>query len=169
VQESDCASRASGPIEYRYSVNLRRFQCREKEAEGFPLMIDRQTAIEHFQGIGVHLSIRQDSSAVFGIQCRNRSITDDSLFYLQAFREELTVIGLERTQVSDNGLRQLMDMPKLDNVDLTNTSITDAGLEFLSKIKTLEYLHVEGTRVTANGISQVRSALPNCEVAWDGD
>jgi hypothetical protein len=79
------------------------------------------------------------------------------------------VIGLERTQVSDNSLRQLMDMPKLDNVDLTNTSITDAGLEFLSKIKTLEYLHVEGTRVTANGISQVRSALPNCEVAWDGD
>lgn len=115
------------------------------------------------------MSLRHGGSQVFGIQCRQRRISDDSLRLLQAFQEELTVIGLEGTQVSDDGLRHLNDLSKLDNVDLTNTGVTDTGLEILSKIKTLEYIHVEGTHVTIAGISRVRSALPNCEVVWDGD
>lgn len=133
------------------------------------VMIDRQSAIEHFQELGVHLSLRHGGSQVFGIQCRQRRISDDSFRHLQAFRGELTVIGLEGTQVSDDGLRHLTDLPKLDNDDLTNTGVTDAGLEILSTIKTLEYIHVEGTRVAINGILRVRSALPNCEAVWDGD
>src|SRR5688572_9318100 len=106
-------------------------------------MSSREVAIAHFLSLGAQLSQREGDGTIRGIQLRNRSVNDDDLIYLSAFHEELDVIGLENTGVTDIGLKHLCSLPILDNVDLTNTSVTDAGLDVLASIKTLEYVHVE--------------------------
>lgn len=87
---------------------------------------------------------------------------------LEHLANEVDVIGLENTQVTDEGLKHLCCLSKLDNIDLANTAISDSGLEVLSSIKTLETLCVEGSPVTEEGVKRFEAAVPGCYVTWDG-
>lgn len=130
---------------------------------------NRETALEHFRRLKAHLSLREvNGRRVLGIQLRNRDASDADLRHLYVLRDELDVIGLEGTRITDEGLNHLRGLPMLDNVDLTNTSISDAGLEILAKIESLEYIHLASTAVTAEGVARLENALPKCEVVWDG-
>jgi len=129
---------------------------------------NRETALEHFRCLKAHLSLREvNSRRVPGIQLRNRDASDADLRHLYVLRDELDVIGLEGTRITDEGLNHLRGLTLLDNIDLTNTSITNAGLEILAKIESLEYIHLTGTTVTAEGVARLETALPKCEVVWD--
>jgi hypothetical protein len=125
----------------------------------------RRTAIGHFRKLGAYVWEAEDH--VFGIQLHGCNAGDHDLAILDALRAELRVIGMGNTNVTDDGLRCLLDMPFLHNVDLTNTAVTDAGLRLLGSIKTLEFVHVEGTQVTHQGILMLQHALPNCEIVCD--
>ncbi|MCE9555579.1 MAG: hypothetical protein K8T91_19700 [Planctomycetes bacterium] len=129
---------------------------------------NRELALLHFRNLGAHFSMREVGGIVLGIQLRGRNVSDADLALLNAFRDELDIIGLEGTAITDRGLLYLSDLLKLDNVDLTNTTITDAGLRILSGISTLQYVHLDGTRVTAQGVAMLQEALPNCEIVWYG-
>ncbi len=117
-------------------------------------MNDREFALAHFRRLGAHLAPRQiDGPPALGIQLRRCPIKDDDLAHLRQFRDELDVIGLEGTCITDDGLHHLLDSPKLHNVDLTDPAITDNGLAILARITTLEYSHVEGTAVPSAGVA----------------
>lgn len=129
---------------------------------------DRESTIEFFRGLDAHTSSREiGGSPVVGIQLRDHPVTNDDLRHLVGLRDELDVVGLEGTQITDEGLHHLCDLSTLDNVDLTNTAVTDAGLAILATIKSLEFVHVEGTGVTPAGIAELQGALPKCEIVWD--
>ena len=130
----------------------------------------RETAIAHFQALGAGCEARRHSGRdVIGIQLRNSSVTDDDLALLTSLRDDVDVIGLEGTNISDAGLAHLLNLRFLENVDLTKTAITDAGLATLSQLPSLEYIHIEGTRVSFAGVSQLQAALPKCEIVSDFD
>src|SRR6186713_440297 len=101
-------------------------------------------SIDHFRQLGGRVSYR-GSPFVVGLQMENTPTADDDLRHLFTLRDEIDVVALEGTQVTDLGLQYLCDLPSLDNVDLTNTRVTDAGLEILSRIRTLRWVHLEGT------------------------
>lgn len=132
------------------------------------LMDDRESALEHFRSLDAHLSYREiNGTPVLGVQLRNRLVSDADLYPLRALRDEIDVVGLAGTNVTDRGLRNLLDLPALDNVDLANTAITDEGLEILGNIKSLEYVHIDGTAVSERGVARLQRLLPNCEIVWD--
>ena len=131
-------------------------------------MTNREAAIEFFLNLGAHVAPRQiDGRAVLGVQLRNCAVSDGDLCRLAELADELDVVGLEGSQVTDIGLNELTNLPKLDNVDLTNTAVTDAGLLILAQIPTLEFVHVEQTNVTKSGIAKLQSSLPDCEIVSD--
>lgn len=131
--------------------------------------MNRETAIAHFQSFGAHCGSRHYAGRdVIGIQLRNSQVSDNDLAMLQYLANEIDVIGLENTKITDEGLKYLCQLPILDNIDLANTTISDSGLVLLSTIMTLECLCVEGTHVTEAGVRRFEAAVPECYVTWDG-
>jgi len=47
---------------------------------------------------------------------------------------------------------------------LDRTAVTNAGLKHLSRSAALSELYVVGTRVTDAGVVELQQALPNCQI-----
>lgn len=133
------------------------------------VLMNRETAVAHFQQLGAGCGVRRraDVGEVIGIQLRNSRVTDIDLAMLEYLADDVDVIGLENTKITDGGLTHLTCLSKLENIDLAHTAISDAGLEILSSIKTLENLYIEGTKVTEEGVKRFEREVPGCEVSWD--
>ncbi len=61
------------------------------------------------------------------------NITDESLAYLRQM-PRLKELGLAKTQISDSGCEELAQLASLEFLDLARTGITDDGLEHLSEL-----------------------------------
>lgn len=132
--------------------------------------MNRNEAIALFKSFGAGCETRcYGGSEVLGIQLRKSAVTDCDLTLLEYLRDEVDVVGLEGTNVSDSGLAHLLKLKFLNNVDLTDTAITDKGLETLSQISTLQYIHIEGTGASIAGVRKLQAALPKCEIVSDYD
>lgn len=131
--------------------------------------MNRETAIAHLKHFGANCGTRhrKDGRDVVGIQLRGSRVSNEDLALLKYLADEVDVIGLEETKVTDEGMKYLCGLSILDNIDLANTAISDVGLEVLSSIKTLECLCVEGTKVTESGVKKFEAAVPDCYVTWD--
>jgi Leucine-rich repeat (LRR) protein len=83
------------------------------------------------------------------VNLHGTKVTDAGLKELVAF-ENLTflLLGSEHT---DRGLKELAAFKKLARLDLFGTKVTDAGLKELAGLKNLTELHLHGTRVTPTG------------------
>jgi hypothetical protein len=49
-------------------------------------------------------------------------------------------------------------------VYLNRTAITDAGLRHLERLPQLQELWLNGTNVTDEGVKELQQALPNCKI-----
>jgi hypothetical protein len=77
----------------------------------------------------------------------------------------VVVVNLTTCPVSNADLKHLAPLgflPRLESLDLSGTQITDEGLEDLVGLKQLHYLGLRETRVTEAGVERLRKALPNC-------
>jgi len=64
----------------------------------------------------------------------------------------VVIVSLAHTKITDRGLRELANFPKLQNLNLDHTGIGDAGLEELVALKQLQVLSLFGTKVTNPGL-----------------
>lgn len=64
--------------------------------------------------------------------------------------------------ITDDGLAFLVDMPRLQELDLRYTNITDDGMEHVGKIKALKDLKLQGNHVTSKGLAHI-SKLENVQ------
>lgn len=62
------------------------------------------------------------------------------------------VIYLAGTQVTDNELKRLSELPRIRFLSLNSTGIGDKGLENLKSLTDLEELQLNGTKVTNDGL-----------------
>jgi hypothetical protein len=100
---------------------------------------------------------------------------------------------LNRTQVSDEGLTHLKEVPNLADLNLHGRPITRKGLEHLLGVRNLQALTLHGvpiadddieplrdlsslqsvslqcTNVSKKGIDRLRAALPRCRIVWHPD
>ena len=82
---------------------------------------------------------------------------DAQLRELTAVGNELTLLDLRRTAVTDAGLQTLEKMPRLRRVQLQETSTGDAGLTSIKMLPNLEVLNLYNTRVTDKGLAGLSS------------
>jgi internalin A len=77
----------------------------------------------------------------------------DQLVELMATRPEIRDLRIEETQVTDEGLRHLAELPYLTHLDLSYTRLSDAALVHVGKLKNLQSLSLEGCgSITGSGL-----------------
>ena len=77
--------------------------------------------------------------------------------------EELNLIG---TQVGDQGMELIKQLPTLKVLHLGRTPISDTGLQKLHSLKSLSHIYLNQTKVTNKGIAKLKEALPNVKVVY---
>jgi cytochrome c/Leucine Rich Repeat (LRR) protein len=95
-------------------------------------------------------------------------VTDDGLKSVEGLAN-LRKLHLENTKVGDEGLTHLKGLTNLEYLNLYNTQVTDAGLKNLEGLKNLKSLYLWQTKVTPEGVDSLKKALPKCEIntGWD--
>lgn len=84
-------------------------------------------------------------------------------------------VDLRETDASDDDVRQLKCLARLEILDLSGTNVTDAALEHIQEFHHLKDLYLDHTRVTDDGISQLKRLeqleilfLTGDNVSWAG-
>jgi len=92
------------------------------------------------------------------------SINDDDVQTIVQLKN-LTKLKLQKTSISDESLRLIADnLNQLSVLNIYGTKITDQGLDYLSNMASLKQLFIWQTQTTAAGINRLKSALPDIEV-----
>lgn len=88
------------------------------------------------------------------IWLQRTEVTDVGLRYLVRFRQ-LEKVALDESNITDQGIECVARCPNIWNVQLTRTSITDEALKFLAKLEHLEQVGLSGTNVTDAGLADL--------------
>lgn len=90
-------------------------------------------------------------------------ITDAGIAHLS--KSSLVWLDCSDTHVTNDGLKHLTQWRGYA-LRLRNVEVTDEGLKFLHSLKSLRSLVLSGSPVSAEGVHELREALPNCKVTW---
>jgi hypothetical protein len=95
-------------------------------------------------------------------------VTDDGLKSVEGLTN-LRKLHLENTKIGDEGLTHLKNLSNLEYLNLYATQVTDSGLKNLEGLKKLKSLYLWQTKVTPEGVDSLKKALPQCEIntGWD--
>ena len=80
------------------------------------------------------------------------------------FRGSGYEVILNNTNITDEDLKNVVQLEDVRAVDLSNTEITDEGLKKFEKLKSLETVTVANTKITPEGIERLEKALPKAKV-----
>lgn len=78
---------------------------------------------------------------------------------------QLAELGLEASDVGDDGLGAVAALPNLRRLDLSETAVTDEGLRHLANAEKLRSLALNHTRVTDDGLAHLRDGFASLELA----
>jgi len=95
-------------------------------------------------------------------------MTDAALARVTAI-DGITALYLAGSRgVTDEGIRHLSRLPRLEHLDLSGTSITDRGMEVLRRTAALRSISMTGTNVTDAGAAHLADcpALEAVNLAW---
>jgi hypothetical protein len=66
----------------------------------------------------------------------------------------------------DSGLKNLAPLQNLKILSISKTNLTDAGLKDIAQLKGLTELDLLETRVTRQGVAELQKALPTCLIRF---
>jgi hypothetical protein len=93
-----------------------------------------------------------------GVDCARRKISDSTLLLICKTLPELQELGLNDAAVTDDGLKSLPALKKLETLRLNDaTAITDDGIRTLSKISSLKSLGLDRTKITDDGMKAIKN------------
>jgi hypothetical protein len=90
---------------------------------------------------------------------------DAELARMAPLAANLRWLDLSGTKISDAALCQVAAMPNLERLYLQKTAITDLGLKSIQPLANLRYLNLYGTAVSDDGLTTLR-ALPNLKQVY---
>ncbi|MBN1591137.1 MAG: hypothetical protein JW888_16605 [Pirellulales bacterium] len=99
-----------------------------------------------------------------GLGFQGTEITDEGLRTICLSLPWLSMLKLQETDISDNGMQYLLEVRRLEFLDLSGTQVTDTSIPTLSKLHDLDYLSLDKTAITDEGCRRLRRALPNCKI-----
>ncbi len=92
-------------------------------------------------------------------------VNDEGLINLQELTK-LEELQLDSPAVTDAGLINVRQLTRLRLLSIQGSKVTDAGLEHLHGLTNLRTLYLAGTQVTDAGVRELQEALPDCEISW---
>lgn len=88
---------------------------------------------------------------------------DEDLIILKEFASCKRVM-LNDTAITNQGLKLLQQMERLEVLSLQRTQIDDGSVELLGRLKGLKWLFVDQTNVTEDGYLQLKQLLPHTRI-----
>jgi hypothetical protein len=92
--------------------------------------------------------------SVIGVNLAGTNVNDEDLERL-AELPQLCILSLDETQVGNEGLKHVAGLHYLEELRLCNTKVGDNGLESLTASSSLRLLDLEGTQVSDRGLMQL--------------
>lgn len=96
------------------------------------------------------------------------SVSSDGLIYVKNLKL-LEGLFLRDTKIDDSGMKFLKGLESLQELDLVNTKVTDEGIQELAGLENLRMLKLRGTKVTQKGIDKLQKKLPDCYITLETD
>jgi Leucine-rich repeat (LRR) protein len=96
-----------------------------------------------------------------------RGISDQGIAHLRKM-PQLEYVWLSDTGITDAGAAHLVGLKQLNNLVYSSTRVGHGAVPFLKQMTSLRHLNVVGTQMTAADIAELRQALPQCNIHWDG-
>jgi hypothetical protein len=94
---------------------------------------------------------------------RQRARVDDGMSEIVRL-PKLKRLVLVGTDIGDAGMRHVGALTELEELDLWGTSVSDASVDVLAGLQKLKKLYLTDTQMTSDGISRLRDALPKCDI-----
>ncbi len=99
------------------------------------------------------------------LELANVPIGDWGLAHISAFTN-LETLRLSNSRISGRTIFALRMLPHLKELWLDYTDVDDAAIPDLKELRSLEILRLEETSLTWTGANELRSALPQCYIAY---
>jgi hypothetical protein len=100
------------------------------------------------------------------ISLSNTHVGDDAVDSLASARN-LRWLEVANTIITNEGVRRMVRMQKLEFLDLTGTQIDDSAVDYFSQFQSLRFLIIGNTAFTSVGVTRLRELLPTCDVKTD--
>ena len=117
-----------------------------------------------FPGVLRQLLGPEYTDRVQSITLSGTQVSDDSLTLLHDL-PHLKSLSLRRTCVTDAGLAHIKGLSGLEHLLLDETQVTDAGLADLAGLSSLQELTLDGTKVGDSGLAHIQG-LTRLQVLW---
>ncbi|MEM6697933.1 MAG: c-type cytochrome domain-containing protein [Bacteroidota bacterium] len=121
-------------------------------------------AITALQDIrAVVLPIGQESNLLSVNYINVEEVSQKEMELLEPIQKQIVWLKLSESEVDDEHISIIADMPNLTKLYLDYTKISDEGLKRLTKLEQLKYLNLVGTGVSTEGLTALKqmSALEN--------
>lgn len=102
----------------------------------------------------VPLAIEKNQLAISAVNCPE--FTDEDVSLLATIGENIVQLKLGNTQITDSAMKQISQLPVLQQLHMENTGVGDRGLTELSSCKQLRYLNLVNTKVTDEGLATLK-------------
>jgi Leucine-rich repeat (LRR) protein len=142
------------------------------EAGELPVLPAGDLVLNSFKLVGGQLRSDEELARFRGLEflstivLTDTAVSNDGVKYLAAL-PKLDKLYLSRTKITDIGLEHLRNATGLTTLHINETAVSDAGLVHLKNCKKLKVLWLQKTKVTAAGIDSLKKALPNCTIEWN--
>ena len=90
-------------------------------------------------------------------------VTDEGLKHLKEL-SKLQSLYLAANKVTDEGLKHLEGLTSLQTLHLAANKVTDEGLVHLKGLNNLHSLSLINTKVTDEGVDKLQKAIPKCRI-----
>lgn len=105
---------------------------------------------------GIHVEHIGNATNFLRVSCINKSTFSDSDFkLLTSIKDQIAILDLGGTQVSDAILEKLATLPNLTVLKLDNTSITGRTIEKLVPLEHLKTINLTGTRFESSNLEKL--------------
>lgn len=97
---------------------------------------------------------------------RGKAVQDDWVAAIAGL-EKLTSVELNRTSISDAGVKTAATLPMLDRFAVKYTPLTDGAIDHLKEIKSASIIMLYGTKISPEGAEQLKAAGAEAAVKID--
>ena len=119
------------------------------------------TAEEIARGFG-HLGgkiVRNSGGSVRYVVLTDLPVGDDALESIDKL-EDVEVLGLNGTQVTDYGMQKLQGLKRLTYLFLNDTAVSDQGLLSLAENPSLRFISMDNTNLSARAVKEFHRLSP---------
>lgn len=78
--------------------------------------------------------------------------------------QDARVSGKKFAELSDHDLHILGNFVHLQTLDLQGRGMTDESIGYIKRLRHLRKLNITGTQISEAGVSELRSAIPDCHI-----